>query len=418
MKKRSTKTVTVKVHTGNTTALKEAHLYVFNKEGQLIETVALKNGGAELKTKAEDVEGNTQMIIGPGLPREFKGRNLNPIIIKKMGGFQPSIHLNASNEIHIFGVPKFPFCDWCLITGSLSKTFNIDGQNTVLPVCDARVHICEVDRIWWWWWRIPHYIVDALGSKLKEAVLNPNIVIPPHGPGPDPGPMMSMSEVRMGSEMKMSQADSKSFSAPSALPLHVQSGLLSSSAAVVRDTIYNNFHLLHPYLCLWPWFWPYFYFCDEIATVYTDCNGRFNYEYLNCANDRDIYVWVEACINGQWLTVYRPPVPCNTKWNYTCGSDITISITDPRVMPCNCGQHLQGELVWFRSIGEYATALHIEQGNSHTVNVQGVSLPNVGCTDITDSNRISPFGSTLYFKLLFGDGLAQNGHYSLPLEEN
>jgi len=413
MKKRSTKTVTVKVHTGNTTALKEAHLYVFNKEGQLIETVALKNGGAELKTKAEDVEGNTQMIIGPGLPREFKGRNLNPIIIKKMGGFQPSIHLNASNEIHIFGVPKFPFCDWCLITGSLSKTFNIDGQNTVLPVCDARVHICEVDRIWWWWWRIPHYIVDALGSKLKEAVLNPNIVIPPHGPGPDPGPMMSMSEVRMGSEMKMSQADSKSFSAPSALPLHVQSGLLSSSAAVVRDTIYNNFHLLHPYLCLWPWFWPYFYFCDEIATVYTDCNGRFNYEYLNCANDRDIYVWVEACINGQWLTVYRPPVPCNTKWNYTCGSDITISITDPRVMPCNCGQHLQGELVWFRSIGEYATALHIEQGNSHTVNVQGVSLPNVGCTDITDSNRISPFGSTLYFKLLFGDGLPKTGitHY-------
>jgi len=413
MKKRSTKTVTVKVHTGNTTALKEAHLYVFNKEGQLIETVALKNGGAELKTKAEDVEGNTQMIIGPGLPREFKGRNLNPIIIKKMGGFQPSIHLNASNEIHIFGVPKFPFCDWCLITGSLSKTFNIDGQNIVLPVCDARVHICEVDRIWWWWWRIPHYIVDALGSKLKEAVLNPNIVIPPHGPGPDPGPMMSMSEVRMGSEMKMSQADSKSFSAPSALPLHVQSGLLSSSAAVVRDTIYNNFHLLHPYLCLWPWFWPYFYFCDEIATVYTDCNGRFNYEYLNCANDRDIYVWVEACINGQWLTVYRPPVPCNTKWNYTCGSDITISITDPRVMPCNCGQHLQGELVWFRSIGEYATALHIEQGNSHTVNVQGVSLPNVGCTDITDSNRISPFGSTLYFKLLFGDGLPKTGitHY-------
>src|ERR1700746_612779 len=101
MKKRSTKTVTVKVHTGNTAALKEAHLYVFNKEGQLIETVALKNGGAELKTKAEDVEGNTQMIIGPGLPREFKGRNLNPIIIKKMGGFQPSIHLNASNEIHI-----------------------------------------------------------------------------------------------------------------------------------------------------------------------------------------------------------------------------------------------------------------------------------------------------------------------------
>ena len=420
MKKKDVKPVSVKIQSSNTEALKDAHLYVFNNEGQLLETATLKSGAAALKIKAEDIEGNTQMIIGPALPREFKGRKLNPLLVKKMGGYQPSIRLNADNEIIIAGLPRFPFpnFEWCLITGSISKSFNIDGQNKTLPVCDVRVHICEVDRIRWWWWRIPPYIIDELGKKLKEIILNPKVVIPPHGPGPDPGPLERILKKPMDAEMEMPamrQAGVKALSerSTSTLPVHVQNGLLSSSGAVVSDTIYNHFHLLHPYLCLWPWFWPYFYFCDEIATVYADCNGRFNYEYLNFTNDKDIYVWVEACINGQWVTVYRPPVPCNTRWNYICGSDINISITDPRVLPCTCGQHLAGELVWFRSIGESATALHIEQGDAHTVNVQGVPFPNVGCTDVTDSNRISPFGSTLYFKLLFGDGLPKTGitHY-------
>jgi hypothetical protein len=411
MKKRENKTVIVKIQSGHAEALKDAHLYVFDKKGQLTETAVLKNGAASLKIKAVDIEGNAQIIIGPSLPKELKGRQLNPLLMKKLGGYQPSIRLNADNEILITGLPKFSFhFDWCLITGSITKNFNIDGQNKTLPVCDARVHICEVDRIRWWWWRIPPYIIDELGKKLKDIILNPNVVILPHGPGPDPGPLKRISEVPMNAEIKMPaprQTDVKVFSggATSTLPLHVQNGLLSASAAVVSDTIYNNFQLLHPYLCLWPWFWPYFYFSDDIATVYTDCNGRFNFEYLNLTNDKDIYVWVEACINGQWVTVYRPPLPCNTRWNYICGSDINISITDPRVLPCTCGQQLHGEIVWFRSIGESATALHIEQGDGHAVNVQGVNLYNVGCTDVTDSQRISPFGSTLYFKLLFGDGL-------------
>jgi hypothetical protein len=424
MKKRETKPVIVKIKSGNQETVKSVHLYLFDNNGKLIESAAFKNGEAELKTNGENIEGKTQLIIGPVLPKEFKGRELNPLLLRKMGGYQPPVHLTADNEINIIGLPRIPIpiLNWCLITGCLTKIFNIDGQDKTLPVCDARVHICEVDRILWWWWRIPPYIIDELGKKLQQAILDPSTVIPPHGPGPDPGPIMSMNELRYstGSQNLLSQNNEiRSFSAQIAtLPEDVQNGLLSPSAPIVRDTIYNNFHLLHPYLCYWPWFWPWFYISEEIGTVYSDCNGRFSYEYLNITNDEDIYIWVEVCINGQWITVYRPPVPCSTYWDYICGTDININITDPRVMPCNCGQQLQGELVWFRSIGEYATAQHIEQGDSNTVNIQGVSFPNVGCTDIiTDSlgnnNPINPFGSTLYFKLLFGDGLPSAGitHY-------
>jgi hypothetical protein len=428
MKKRETKPVNVKIQSGNSEALKSAHLYLFDHNGKLIEFATLRNGEAALKTQADVIRGNTQLIIGPAIPKELKGRELNPLLLKKMGGYQPSVHLNADNEIHITGLPNFPFplFDWCLITGNLTKTFNVDGEDKALPVCDARVHICEVDRIRWWWWRIPIHIIDDLADRLKHLILYPEIPIP-HGPGPDPGPMFGKAELRSGSGIQKQMSLKSEIKVPSAaafvanaaiLPEHVQSGLLSSSTAVVRDTIYNNFQVLHPYICRWPVFWPYFYFSHEIATVYTDCKGRFNYEYLNLTNDKDIYIWVEVCISGTWVTVYRPPVPCNTYWDYTCGRDISISITDSRVMPCSCSHPLQGELVWFRSIGEYATALHIEQGDSHTVSLQGVPFPNVGCTDVISDplgspHCISPFGSSLYFKLLFGDGLPSAGitHY-------
>lgn len=59
---------------------------------------------------------------------------------------------------------------------------------------------------------------------------------------------------------------------PSPLPESVKSGYRSSSAAVVRNTIRNNFLLLHSLLCWWPWFWPSFSVCDDIVTVYADCN--------------------------------------------------------------------------------------------------------------------------------------------------
>ncbi len=422
MKKNEKRPVTVKIKSGNEDALKGAHLYLFSTEGDLLESAAIKNGEAQLKTAAHDFEGKTQLIIGPELPDDYAGRKITPLLMKKMGGYQPSVHLNAANEILVQGVPKFkfPIFDWCLITGNLSKNFNIDGQNKTLPVCDARVHICEVDRIAWWWWRIPIHIIDDLARNLREILVNPHIVIPPPGPdpGPDPEPWMAANQFQLRSASAKAPASiqgdlKKMASINSTLPAHVQNGLFSISDTVVRETIQNNFHLLHPYLCLWPWYWPYFYFCDEIATVYTDCNGRFNYEYLNLTNDKDIYVWVEVCINGTWVTVYKPAIPCHTRWNYACGSDINITITDPRVLPCTCGQHLQGELVWFRSIGEYATALHIEQGDAHTVPLQGVNFPNVGCTDVIDANRVSPFGGGLAFKLLFGDGLPKTGitHY-------
>lgn len=417
MAKKVDNPVIVKVKSDGVEIPKDLHVYLFDDQERLLESAELKKGEAKLKASAENIRGKSQIIIGPAIPKEFKGRKINPILIRKMGGYQPSIRIDAKNEIIISGLPKFkiPTWAWCLITGNLSKSFSIDGESKILPVCDARVHICEIDRIKWWWPKIPRPIITDLGLKLKEIILKPKIKFPPI---PDPKIIV---DPRIPIKKSINPITNSALDVPTIddalalaeLPDNVKKGLLSNSEIIVQQTIFDNFKLLHPYLCLWPWFWPYFYRCTKIATVYSDCNGSFDYNYLNFTNDKDIYIWVEANIDGEWTTVYRPNIPCNTHWDYTCGKDINIRITDPRVRPCSCDEEIAGEIVWFRSIGEKATALRIQQNLGSTATVQGTTLKNVGCTNNHDLNQINPFGSTLKFELLFGDGLPTAGitHY-------
>ncbi len=423
MAKKADNPVIVKIKSDGGEISKDLHLYLFDDKDQFLESTALNKGEAKLKTTAENIRGRSQIIIGPAIPKELKGRKISPILIRKMGGYQPSIRIDTKNEIIISGLPKFKFptWEWCLITGNLSKSFTIDGENRVLPVCDARVHICEIDRIKWWWPKIPRPIITDLGLKLKEIILKPKIKFPPI---PDPkipiDPRIPINP-RLPIKKIINPILNRELDAPTVedaltlaeLPDNVKKGLLSNSEKIVQQTIFHNFKLLHPYICLWPWFWPYFYRCTKIATVYSDCNGSFDYNYLNFTNDKDIYIWVEANIDGEWKTVYRPNIPCNTHWNYTCGKDINIPITDPRVRPCSCDEEVAGEIVWFRTIGENATALRIQQNLGSMATLQGTTLKNVGCTDIHDPNQINPFGSTLKFELLFGDGLPTAGitHY-------
>jgi hypothetical protein len=419
MKKREKKAVVVKVKDANVDARKNARFYLFDEEGHLMETVPLAKGEAMLTSKPEEIEGVTLMMLGPDLPKEFDMSRLNSETLKNMGGTEVSTHLTAKNEIvlskiPLFKIPPFKFCN---ITGHLSKNFNIDGVLKELPVCKARVHICEVDRWFLLWPKIPPLILDELADKLKNILRYKKVkrfVFP--GPGPGPDPRVIQPGRNIINPLPDGSPAASTFSGNIVLPElseEIKKGILSTEKATVQATISKNFKLLHPYLCLWPHFWPYFYFSREIATEYSDNEGKFNHIYVNLDSDYDIYIWVEVLINGNWETVYRPPLPCGTWWDYKCGTDIHILLTDPRVTP-NCQIPPTGQLVWFRSIGEYATALHIEQDPTHSVNIQGVPFKNVGCTDVlTDvlgnNHQISPFGSTLYFKLLFGDGLPNTG---------
>jgi hypothetical protein len=67
-----------------------------------------------------------------------------------------------------------------------------------------------------------------------------------------------------------------------------------------------------------------------------DGNGEFETTiWYPCAGDKpDLYFKAEQWQGGMWKTVYEPSVRCYTYWNYKCGTQVTLVVTDPSVVPC------------------------------------------------------------------------------------
>ena len=102
--------------------------------------------------------------------------------------------------------------------------------------------------------------------------------------------------------------------------------------------------------------------CDEIAVLQTNSQGRFDTTiwYLCGGDQPDLYFWVEYNIGGTWTTVYDPPIACNTYWDYACGTEVTLRLTDPRVAPCGGDVNLAGLQVAILAIGDGVSVHEIQ----------------------------------------------------------
>jgi hypothetical protein len=388
------------------------NVYVVNEGGKIVETAHFKGNDAVLTTSRASLEGKSKVYVAQSLPEGIKGSKKNERTLLKMNAYEAVKNFDGNNLV-IYRLPSviidpFPFFN-CLITGHVNKNFIIDGQSKNLPLCDLRVHICEVETELIWpyipiyYRRIPDWIIQEIAQKIVNS--------PPNPIGP-------VSRTKINLPLRsLTQGNSLQTAAKSPLvklPENVVTNLMSGSVDLIRQTMIDYHHLLYPYFCYWPIYWPYIYIYDEQTIVTTDCNGHFEMWENTYSEDGplNIYIWIEANINGQWVTVYNPPVPCNTWWNYNCNTDINITLTDWRLQPCNCGIPGPADAVWFRSIGWGASALHIEQNIANTVIIQGVNMSNVGCSDILGT-PISPFGSGLDFKLFCGADIFNAGvtHY-------
>jgi len=346
--------------------------------------------------------------------------------------YEPILQTNADGNFSILPVPVaisqfWPFCN-CRVTGKVSKWFHVGNTWVDRSVCRARVHICEIDSIFYWIYRIPDYII----AKIPQFILDPKQVVKFPIPIPDPPPFLrnaanAVTTQQTQNIFKSTSAEEMQMATAASLPelsMDIRQNLASGNLNLIRDTIVKNYTILHPWFCLWPRFWPYFYRCRELAVLYTDANGRFdtNVSYLCFGDKPDIYVWVEYMINGVWTTVYNPPVPCNTFWDYAFGTTINIHITDPRVPGnCCCDCPIPGELVWIRSVGSTSVA-HINQSSYlQAPPDQSVQYDRIGLTDaaaiydgffatqIGDFKR--PFGGSPSLYMGFGSDLPNTGIY-------
>ncbi len=409
----------------------ELNAYVVNSGGKIVESAPFRDDEATLNISKTSIDAQSKVYIAQPLPHGLKS-SANERTLQKMSAYEIVKNFNGNiidvNRLPGIIIDPFPFHN-CLVTGHVFKNFNIDGQNQKLPLCDMRVHVCEVETEFLWphlpiYYRtIPDWVLQEVAQKiidLNPQPLPPIVVNPLPGPSGPPDPIGPVSFAKINRPLSSLTSTlsaspiAKKAASPAPLPVDVLNTLKIGSVNDIRQLIVNNHDILYPYFCLWPIYWPWFYFIVNEQIVSTDCNGHFEaWELLFGPNaEINIYIWIEANINGQWVTVYRPPLPCNTHWNYQCNTDISIIVTDPRVEPCNCGTDGPADAVWFRSIGQSASAFTIEQNLTSTVAIQGVNMANVGCTNIL-SYPIRPFGGGLYFEIFCGANIFNAGvtHY-------
>lgn len=359
---------TFKISTASRSAFAEPlAAFVFDREGILLESGKVKEGKLSLGLSAK-AAARSQFFLLPateGLAEDA----ITPARLRKLGAFQPIFGPSEAGEIpRVIEIPGsvldlWPFC-LCLVRGRVVRSS--DGR----PVCNARVHICEVDRLPWLIAKLPDPDIFRLRDDLLDALRRPPQPFPPDPfpdplgpipnppeprPGPDPAPFFRPL-IRLGEHLAVPRsAGSAAFrtlpiSDPS-LTREVSAQLTSSSPALVRNALAVNWKLILPYLCLWPWWWRLR--CDEVAVVATDPNGRFQAIVpYPCSGDHpDLYFWVEHDLGAGFETVHRPPMACWTHWNHPCGTEVTLHVTDPRVPSCQGEGSPPGKEVWVLSVG-------------------------------------------------------------------
>jgi hypothetical protein len=396
--------------------------FVFSRSGELLQTIPVEKNTLSFTTDVEKLA-ELRVFIAP----EFKERPLNVATIddlQKYRAYEPVWQTDAKGNPSIMPIPDSLIKLWCFKVCRLRldvvKDFTMDGITKEKPLCNARVHVCEIDKISWLLPRIP----DPIILQIPDIILRPRIPIPI----PDPGPLKNivLPDLKNRFNLKANPAlqvpvrpgvptpDLKQANTNADIQMDdaTRKQLLSGNAAQIREVVEKNFTAYRPIFCLIPWLWPYFYKSTEITTFYTDSMGRIdkNFIYFDCESKPDLYFWVEHFINGVWTTVYRKPIPCNTYWDYICGTQLKIKVTDPRVLWW-CNTPLGGDIVWVKTVGHGASVVHIQQTDLNSV-IQNKSFNRIGLSDVSVPGRANavgdyrrPFGGSMYFLVQFGSGL-------------
>ena len=371
--------------------------YVFDANGTLLDRADVSNGVLDVELSRDSGQ-MPRVLIAPAIEGAAEDEKPDLDRLTKLGAYEPVLQ-QAGRLIDRIVIPGpvidfWPFC-FCWVRGRLVRA----SDNR--PVCNARVHICEVDRIPLWILRLPDRDVIRLRDDFLDVLRHPPVPRPPR-PIPDPGPLgtagqrfvdpgtlvgfnpqpdppQDLRAVALRFTDKVSQVALNPQPLPPkealALPGNLQFSLLSHSATALRRALSDNWKLLIPWFCYWPHWWRFR--CDEVAVVDTDGYGNFERLIVYpCHGDHpDLYFWVEYDFGSGFETVYRPPIACNTHWDYACGTEITIRIADARVPGCGAEPDLPGKQVVVLSIGA------------------GIAVREVGADGLTNFGQ--PFGDTL-----------------------
>ncbi|HEX3127038.1 MAG TPA: hypothetical protein VH394_06885 [Thermoanaerobaculia bacterium] len=385
----------------------DATLYAFDAQGGLIASAPVRDGVAQLDVKPFRLR-RARLFVAPTLP---EGRGEKPTIstLEKLKAYEATWRFERGrSQYEILPIPEalWPYWGWCgcRVRGRVIKVETLGGVTYEKPVCHARVHICEVDRIPWIIARLPDEAIYRLRDELIVAfdrfAVNPN---PPDPVGPRASRVFGRLDAVALNPQPLPPKDIS-------VPLELRGALLSGSTLLVRDALIKHVELIRIYWCHLDWIDRFYsYLCDELTVIETDEHGRFDtiIWYL-CDDHPDLYFWVEYSIGGAWETVYRPEIRCHTYWDYACGSEITIRVHDPRVHGCGTVPVPPlGKKVVVKTIARQVSMGEIYR---HSPDATKEGLVKEGWINAV---KPSPFGSILEPRVDFGLGLKPAGitHY-------
>jgi hypothetical protein len=382
-------------------------VYAFTRDGKFLAAAPVAEGRVTVPISPEQAAG-AQIFIGPAL-RPNDAPTL--ALMEKMHAYKPILRLDPLKpEQELLPIPEVVWKLWCLrlchVRGRVVKPVAVAGVVENKAVCHAKVHICEVDLLRLVLLKLPELVIwrlrDEVLHLIDDSYARPVIHFPI--PEPDPAPYRQLKPelalspaanlmpiVRKTTVAMETLPEAKLAKAPLApLAAKLQPLLQAPSIQTVRKALLDHIDIIQPYLCGFPWFWPFITRCDEITTVFTNPDGQFEatFLYWACSDQPDLYFWVEFCVGGTWTTVYRKGVPCDTYWNYASGTEITLEVNDPRVPFCEPPKTVDGKKVAVLAIGDGVNVSQITAG-----------LTKAG----------QPFGGSLEPHVWFGTGLAAAG---------
>ncbi len=419
------------------TAAVDAAAYLFDRNGAFVASAPLDKGEAYLEVGR--LPRTTRLFVGPALDKAEREGAPTLSTMDRLSAYEVAVKLRPGIDRLDLGIipdfiwPHWPLCR-CRVRGRvLVRRTSPGGVVVEAPVCNARVHICEVDRLPWLIERLPDLDIFRLRDDLLDLVRRPFPRLP--FPEPDPRPFNDIATPTDLSRRIIGNIDLVALNpqplpplsrhqpdAPGAavafnpqpdpprelLPQKLQFVLGSHAPSIVRRALLDNLDLIRPWICWWPWLHRWFYTSDELRTVTTDDQGRFDTRiWYRCDGDKpDLYFWVEYSIGGTWVPVHKPPIPCNIWWNYPCGTDVTITVTDPRVPGCGEIPEVHGKQIVVKTIARQVSMGEIDRDPVREGTVKA------GASGMHPT-REAPFGGTLEPRVDFGSGLKAAGisHY-------
>jgi len=193
--------------------------YAFDRSGELIAMAPVKEGRAYFKLDARQLK-HARIFFAPAP----EGREQKPMLedMERLRAYEPVWEFNPEQRAYeLLPIPHEIWKWWwlcrCRVRGRVVRPVTIRGTTYELPVCNARVHICEVDAFPRLILRLPDDIIRRIRDQLLVEVRRPWPPIPDPDPGPifeidpsviDPSPI-AIAQMNMPAAARISSLRSK-----------------------------------------------------------------------------------------------------------------------------------------------------------------------------------------------------------------